>query len=170
MSQPKEFILGQSDELISLHTREENRLTSIAMLDQASLSVDIFSWNLDKQIMDNEAFIESVKQLALINPRSLIRILVQNSAPAVKNGHRLIYLGHRLPSKIQFRKPNDEYKNLNKSYMVIDKIGIISRNSPHRYDAKANYNAPQRAKHLLSQFNEIWLNSTPDPYLKRLTI
>ena len=165
-----ELKLGLSDQQIRLETAEDNRTAALALARQATRSLDIYSHHLDKLIYDHEPFVEAVKRLALYSSHTLIRVLVVDSSHAAKNGHRLVNLGHRLSSKIQFRQPNAEYHNDYRVFLVADGLGIIQRNLGDRYEGKLNFHSPNEARSLLTHFNEVWINSVPDPYLRRLTI
>lgn len=170
MKDINDHILGESDEDIRVASAEDNRTAALALVSQARRSLDIFSWKLDKAIYDNEPFVEAVKQLALSSSHVLIRILVQDSSHAAKNGHRLVNLSHRLTSRIQFRQPTAEYHGDYQAFLIVDGTGLLKRNLSDQYEGRLNFKAASEARELLNYFNLVWDNSSPDPYLRRLTI
>jgi hypothetical protein len=170
MQDISELKLGDDDQRIRLETSEENRLAATALAEQARRTIDIFTWDLDGEIYDTPEFIEAIRQLAIRHRHALIRVLVQDSAKAAKLGHRLPYLMHRLPSKVQIRKPASEYKEYRHAFMIADGVGIIRRPLADRYEGELNFKSPMEAKEHLNFFEKVWISAESDPYLRRLNI
>ncbi len=170
MQDISELKLGESDARLKLESSADNRAAALALARQARSTLDIFTPNLEKALYDTPAFIEAVKQLALRHARSHIRILVQDASHAVKNGHRLIYLAQRLPSKITLRTPNADYKAQRQCFLIADGIGLLRRIDADRYEGVLNFKSPMEAKEYAKFFGEVWLHSEIDPYLRRLNI
>lgn len=162
--------LGETDETIQLATSEDNRIAAIALAHQADRSLRIFTRHLDSPIYNNKGFVDAVTQLAIRSPSSFIRVLVQDSTPAVKDGHRLVELGHRLSSIIKFRKPAEEYKDFNEAFLIADEVGLIHRKLADRFEGVANFKTPLEGRDLSKFFDEIWEKSAQDPELRRLDI
>ena len=161
------LILGDSTETIQLDDSVSQRSIAVTMTRQAQRSVDIFSRNLDKKLYDNREFLDAIQTLA-INQHGLIRILVKDSANAVKYGHRLITLSQRLTSFIEIRKVAEDYKEYNEAFLIVDETGYVLRKQADRFEGTARFNAAKEAANLLVFFNEVWRNSAPDPDLRRI--
>lgn len=162
--------LGQDDQHIRLADRVENQSASLALASQARRCIEIFSWNLEPDLYDAPPFIDALQKLALSHRKAQIRILIQDTTKAVKQGHRLIYLAQRIPSKIQVRKPSNEYSDFQQSFLIADAIGIIRRPMHERFEGELNFKDSIHAKQQLNFFNKVWGEAETAPYLKRLHI
>ena len=83
------YLLGQTDEHLSISTREECRQLSLAMAQQARRSLNIFSYNLEPALYDTPSFYDAARHLIGVDTNSLIRILVYDVSGTVNKGHRL---------------------------------------------------------------------------------
>ena len=158
------------DETVPLETITDNRAAAIALAEQARQSLAIYTRDLDKRVLDHIEFVTAVKRLAIRSRYTSVRILVEDPVRAVKRGHRLIHLGHRVPSLVQFRRPAEEYLVNQAVFMVADEIGVLYRSIADRYTGRASFNDPKAARQLLSHFNQVWENSDRHPYLRRLDL
>ena len=105
----RERELGRDAGLITLQNSEENRLVCAHMLSQVRRELCLFTRDLDKAVYDQAPFLAGVRELALRNRLSRIRILLQNHERAVKQGHRLIALVRHLSSSAEIRVPPEEW-------------------------------------------------------------
>jgi hypothetical protein len=51
---------------------------------------------------------------------------------------------------------------------VADETGLVFRKQAHRYEGIVNFNDRGRCRQVLSDFNDSWEKSAPDPELRRL--
>lgn len=164
------YELGRTDEVVEITTRDENRMASIKMAQQCRKSIDIISRNLEPHIYDNTDFIDAIKKLVLDNRKAKVRILVTDAKSLVQKGHRLIPLSYTLSSYIEFRIPNEDYKESNDSLFLADSTGYIHRLNDHRFEGILNFNDKRVSKHLLHTFDEIWSRANPDSNLRQVHI
>lgn len=162
------FKTGEND--ISLASRDEVKIINIALTQQTSRYIDIISKYLDPGIFDTPDFIEAIKQLSISSKFTKIRILIKDSEPMTKNGHRIIDLIQQLTSSIEVRKISEEYKSYNEAFVLFDGKGVIYLAHADRYEGFANFNRPRLATELSNFFNEVWEHSEPDVNLRRLYI
>lgn len=160
------FVKGEND--ISLSSRDEVRIINIALTQKATRSIDIISKHLDPAIFDSPDFIQAVKQLSISSKFTKIRILIKDSEPMTRNGHRMIELIQQLTSSIEVRIIPEEYKSYNEAFSLFDTKGVIYLRYADRYDGLANFDRPRLATELSNFFNVIWEHSTPDTNLRRL--
>jgi hypothetical protein len=99
-----------------------------------------------------------------------VRILVQDSGRAVREGHRLIELSRRLPTFIEIRNPHPDHRNVIATFLVAEDRAVLYRKQADRYDGWTDLDAPLDARQLLKTFDEIWNRATPDPEMRRLGI
>jgi hypothetical protein len=166
------YILGETNKEIKVDTVEENIITTISLAQQARYSIDIFTQDLDTEIYSNKEFEQSIFKLAKKHPSTRIRILVQDSRKAVRNGHRLVRLAQTLTSSVFINNPSADHKNEQSSFMVVDQLGFIYRVSAtdRNYRASINFMSPRRAAELSDFFSEMWEHSTADAETRRLYV
>ena len=167
---PSLYKLGETRTEINIDSAEENRNAAISLAKQANYSLNIFTQDFDSLLYDNHDFEMHVAHLARKHPNTQIRILVQDSLPAVKKGHRLIQLAQNMSSSIFIRKPAKEYHDEKSSFLVADGLGLLYRifGDQRNYDASVNFMSPIRAKKLNEFFNEVWEHSEADSQVRRL--
>ena len=162
--------LGKDAAPIEIDSSEANRVASLSLTRQAREEVLIMSRHLDRPIYDRTEFVDNIKELALTRRRARIRILVQDSRPVVKSGHRLLELARRIDSSIELRKPSKDYADYNAAFLVVDAVGFVMRTYSDRYEALVNFYDRGTAGELRQQFEEIWKLAGPDPELRRLSL
>lgn len=165
-----DHILGETAQVVPLASAADNRAAAAALAAQARRGLDILTRDLDRPVLDCEPFVTAVRELATRNRHTLIRILVIDATHAVKYGHRLIPLAHRLTSKIRFCNPDETHRNRRESFIIADGRGLLYRKQAERYEGTVDFNAAQQARDLTALFEEMWLGATPDPYIRRLNI
>lgn len=169
-SDNKSYKFKSNESDISLASRDEVKIMNIALTQQATRSIDIISKHFDSSVFDTPDFIEAIKQLSISSKFTKIRILIKDSEPMTKNGHRIIELIQQLTSSIEVRKISDEYKSYNEAFCLYDAKGVIYLRYADRYNGLANFNRPRLAAELTNFFNEVWEHSAADPNLRRLYI
>jgi hypothetical protein len=123
-----------------------------------------------RAIYDHQDLADALSRLARSHRYAEVRILVQDSEPVVKKGHRLIELAYRLSSMISIRNPDEEHAHVNEALFIADGVGFIKRTMADRFEGVASFNSPLQARELADHFNDIWTRSKPDPQLRRLHI
>lgn len=168
MSDWQDYKIGEQSDTLELSRSEEHQTLALQMMQQARLSVLIFSRDLDYKVFDHQAFIDAASDMAREHPHSHIHILLQNSNEIITRGHRMVELAQRLSSKIKIHNPSKQYEHFNESFMVVDETAYIKRPLADRYEGQASFNDRSAARDMIQLFNEIWERSTPDPQLRRL--
>lgn len=161
-------ILGETPGSESLAERAACQAGVLALARQARRSVDIFSHDLDAALYDHTDFIDALKQLAITSPRTRIRILLQDSAPAIKHGNRLVELARRLTSALDIRAVHPDLADHSEAFLIADVCGYLHRPYHTRYEATLSFHDPFRARELLNFFDEAWDHSLADSNLRRL--
>lgn len=169
---PSHFILGETNAEIKLSNAEENRNAATALAEQARYGINIFTQDFDHAIYDNEKFEKHIFTLATRHPSAQIRILVQDSTPAIKKGHCLIRIAQKLTSSVHIKNPPNDHKNDKSAFMTADNVGMLYRVIAEacNHEASVNFMSPQRTGKLNDFFNEVWEHSTPDLQIRRLYI
>ena len=167
---PMYYKLGETQAEVQAYTAEDNKNAAVALVKQAMYSIDIFTQDLDIKIYNHQEIEQSIFDLAKKHPNTRIRILVQDSKKAAQHGHCLIRLAQKLTSSVFIHNPSEEYKNERSSFMIVDKLGLLHRNSAidNNYNGTVNFMSPRRAGKLTDLFNEIWDYSTPDIQIRHI--
>ncbi len=160
--------LGSDAGHIFIEDRAGNRAVCAHMLAQARRELRLLSRELDKPIFDQADFLSALKDLAVRSHQTRIRILLQDHAQVVGQGHRIIELARRLTSSIEIRIPSEEWLDYPKNFMLVDQHGYVHRELATRYEATADYHAPLRVQKLRARFDGIWDCALVDSELRRL--
>ena len=163
-------VLAQTAGTLEFSNVQVLRNISAHMLSQARRQLIIFSHDLDARIFDQEPFLSGAKNLALRSRHARIKVLLQNNARVVKEGHRLVELARRLSSAIEVRKPHPDHLQLPENFMLVDDSGFVYRKLASRYLGVASFHDPLENRRLGDFFREMWESSEPDPELRRLYI
>ncbi len=168
MNDFSQAVLGETDQLIDLHTSEENREIALAMARQCDRSIIIASHSLDPLIYDHEEFVAVVKAMVLASRYAKVRILLHEPETTLRHGHRLLELALKLSSFFEIRVPHPQHQDFNEAWFIADATGYIRRQFANRYEGKANFAGAAGARLLLQQFDLMWELARPDPNLRRL--
>ena len=166
------YILGETNEDISIDTVDENREMIENLVKQATHSINIFSQDLDDNLYDNLALKDHMAAFASNAGNPEVRILAQDLSHAVRNSHRIVRLSQRLSSFVFIREPCDVFKSEKIEFIIVDDVGVFYRiNGEHgNYHAEVNFNSAARAKELNHFFVQIWEQSEADPDTRELMI
>ncbi len=165
-----DYILGETDEEISLETSDHSRAISIQMIDACRRNLDIISRDLDPCIYDTTEMLDAIKKLALRSRLSRIRILILQPETLRSRGHRLLELSERLSSFIEIRKPGEQHRNFNKALLLIDGTGYIRRPHSDRFEGRANFDDRKTASELKDEFDLLWEHGERDSNFRRLSL
>ncbi|MGA9853368.1 MAG: hypothetical protein WBR15_10610 [Gammaproteobacteria bacterium] len=158
----------QSPRYRELATSEDNRNAALELVSAARTNLALFTRDLEPSIYDTAEFVAAVQQLALHSRFSRIRIVVIDPTAAIKGGHRLVELGRRLTSYIQFRRPSADHAKLSESFLIADETGVLYRPLASRYEGFADPDNPFEARTRLRSFDDIWEQAEPEPEFRRL--
>lgn len=141
-----------------------------AMLGQARQRVRILAPELETAVLNRRPPLEALARLAR-NRYTSVRVLLENSGPAVRAGHGLIELAQRLPSTIEMRLLADADRGRRDAWLVVDDTGLVYRPDFERLtDGYAHSRDLRLAPGLARDFDQWWERGEPDPNLRRLDI
>lgn len=162
--------LGKTDSRFPMDTRAENARAARALISDVCNAVDIFTPDLEPHIYDQRDFLDRLTMPPLGKPRATVRILVKDSQPAIKNGHRLVELVRKLSSYMEIRKVHKDFAEYDEAFMLVDNCGVMRRRISARFAGTVCFNDTQEVTNLRKIFDEVWDRSDPDPELRRLNI
>ena len=165
------LILGKHGQRLTLAGIAERRAAAVALARQAQRRLDLFTPDLEPGVYDAPDFCEAVKRLVIHGGRrALVRILVLDSRRARQEGHRLLHLGRRYVSKVRFRTLDEEsgWFPAEAGFLLADASGVLVRQQGKTRGAWASFHDPAQGRRLSRQFESLWAQAVPDPYLRWL--
>lgn len=167
---PNDFALGETDEELWVDTSILCNAAACRLTEQAQRNLYVVSRFLDKRLFDDSPFLDAVSALARRNPNSRVHILIRDSEPIIKHGHRLVQLSQRLSSSIFIRKLHRQFAQYNEAFVLADTHGVLYRQQANLFEGVVNFSDPMLVRDLKRQFMQMWEPSEPDMELTRLPV
>lgn len=136
----------------------------------AVLDINIISRSLDHQIFDRSDIVEAFSQFIRKNRNTTLKIILFDSTDVVKDGHRLINLANRVPSKISIRQLPKVVSTYNESLITADGKGSLHNPQSDRYEGSVDFNNHIRCGELNKVFMNYWHQCDISPDLRRVSI
>jgi hypothetical protein len=144
-------------ERLVLTSFEEVRDGVVKVAACAKRSITILTPDLEPGIYDNPEFLEAVKRLVLAKRFARVRVLISEPDRTVRNGNRLIALGRRLSTHLDFRNLHQDYRGkLPGAYIIADDSAVLYRVNARGYDGIMGSIEPVIARQHLDQFEKPW--------------
>jgi len=170
MENIEDYILGETEEEITLETSDHSRAISIQMINKCRRDLDIVSRDLDPCIYDTSEMLDAIKKLALRSRLSRIRILVLQPETLKSRGHRMLDLSERLSSFIKIRRVGKEHSSFNSAMLLVDECGFVRRPHSDRFEGRANFKDRKTVSDMQGEFDLLWNHSQKDPNFRRLSL
>lgn len=167
---PAPFRLGETTALQRFSLANEARAHALALLQQASRSLCIYSDDLDPWLYNNRAAQDACTRFLLASPKNRLRILVRDPSRLVREGHRLLALSRKLPSGCQIRKLNPDYPADEVAFLLADSRALLMRPKPGEPAGYAIYENQGRGRQCQGQFDQAWETSLSDPDLRSMLL
>ncbi len=164
------FMLGVTQGEVAIEERDMNIAAIHKLASSAVHSINILSRSLNHQVFDRADILEAMHKFIQKSRHSGIQILLYDGTNIIKNGHRLLNLADRVPSKITFRKLPKECTVYNESFMTADGKGFLHNPQSDRYEGSVNFNDITRCSELDKIFTDYWHQSEPIADLRRVSI
>lgn len=141
-------------------TFEDVRDAVVKVADCAKKTITILTPDLEPGIYDTEEFLEAVKHLVLAKRIARVRVLISDPGRTVRNGNRLIGLGRRLNTHIDFRNLHEDHRaTLTGAFIIADETAVLYRADGRRYDGIMGTFEPSVARQHLEAFEKPWHDS-----------
>ena len=154
-------------------TKADLSAAVLQLIAESRSDLAMYTRDLDPQLLNTSAAIDALRTLALRPSHSVsgqIRILVQNTYRAVKDGHRLIELSRRLPDAFSFRCPVAEDLHYTGAFLLNDRFGYIERRFGDRFEFVGDLYGIAEQSRLKRYFDEVWERAVPASELRRLSL
>lgn len=157
--------------VLSSTNRDEAMAATIEVILSARRELDIFTRDLDPQLLNQPAVLDALRQVATSGPHTRIRIIVMDPVRARTESQRLVALAHRLTSVFSFRTPTEEIdRRYAGCFIISDRGAWFERSLAIRFDGDGNTWAPGRRAQMQESFNASWERSVECDELRRLEI
>lgn len=144
--------------------------TIMQLTQQADRKIRILSPNLEPDLFDSDGMTDALSALARKHRDSEVQILILDSKPIVRRGHRLLKLHRRLSSSVKIRKPANAAEDIKEALVITDQIAVFVQSIREPDKRWANFNNRPMAEDYCAQFDELWHRSIDDPELRTLVI
>ncbi|SDO43211.1 DUF7931 domain-containing protein [Pseudomonas jinjuensis] len=168
--EPAPHTLGQDDEAQPFSQQGPIRSHALALMQQARRSLCLYTPDMEPWLYHHSSIHEACTRFLLLHPQNRLRILTRDTARAIRDGHRLLELSHRLSSRCHIRRVNPNYPGEDCAFLLVDDLGLLHRPRPEQLDGVACYNAPGKVKRLQMQFDQAWETGLADPNLRRFVL
>ncbi len=126
---------------------------------------------LERSLYGGEEFYQAVKAFLLNSERARLCVLVCRPQEALQNAQRLIDLGQRISSRVEFREPAAEQGEIQRSeWLLADRRVLLERREPDSLEAQFWAQEPQRGKLRAEAFEALWNQAQPAQELRSLGI
>jgi hypothetical protein len=155
-----------------LHPQGAAECTAAALrlMEAARERVRILPQRADLRYLVDDAVIGALRALLLRNRRARLEILVPADVARDDQGRPLWNLAQRVTSAIAVHRLADADAQLTEAWLTVDDRGYLHRPQPDRLAAQVSLEQPPRARDLNQRFAALWLESAPDPDLRRLSL
>ena len=149
---------------------EESRAAAAEIAAQSRRWISIYTPDLEPGIYDHDDFLNVVKRLVLAKRYAKIRVLISEPRRTVRIGNRLVSVGRRLSSFIQFRNVHEDYRDHREAYLIADDTALLYRVEGRKWEGIADTYEPAVARRYLALFDEIWDASEVEHEMRELKV
>lgn len=153
-----------------LATLEDTLAAAIEIGAVARRGLSILTPDLEPGVYDNERFLEIVKRLILAKRFARVRVLISDPQRTIRLGNKLVGLGRRLNTYIEFRNVNSDYQDHREAFLLADDVALLYRINYARWEGIADTYEPAVARRYLNLFEEIWAASENSRELRQLRV
>lgn len=154
-----------------LQGREAFAAKALELVRAARQELLLRSDALDRSLYGGDEFAGAVKDFLLGSERARLCVLLRQPHQARQNAQRLVDLGQRLSSRIEFREPTEDQGDIEPSeWLIADRRVLLERRAPESLEAQFWTDEPQRGKLRAEAFEALWNEAQPAQELRSLGI
>lgn len=144
---------------------------AVRMVAEARLELALMSQELEVRTWCSEAFVDALRAFVLQHERTRVRVLIAHPRQAIAGGSRLVELGRRLSSFVEFRELAPERRQfIREEYLIADGRAMLYRETPADLESRYFGATPQAARLKLQDFDILWNESTTAQELRDLKL
>jgi len=162
---------SQNASRVILRQVSEYHDCALELISKGRRILRLYCSDLDHDIYDFDDISTAVSALARVSRNSEIRILIKDTQPAIKRGHRLLDLSRRLSQLVEIRKFTLDSEELPPHVLLIDDFGVMIRTIDDAIDSGfGSFDDRGLNKSLALIFDELWHRSQSDYDLRGVNI
>lgn len=164
-------IPGKTAETNAIETLAQTAEACLQIIRQARRKLVLLTPDLEAGLYGQKAILEAFKAFATGNRDNLAQIILLNPVAVNGQGHGLVELAQKLPSKFVFRQPVEvEDMQYPSAFIANDRDGYLFRLDNNRYQGRWSQSAPARNRQLSEEFDRIWQRSLPSGEFRVLSL
>ena len=141
---------------------------ALHVLTSAQRECALLSYELDPRLYGSEAFADAARQFVLAHERARLRVLINRSELA-RQGHRLVELARRVPSRVEIRQLLPErQRECRDDLLMADHHSLLHRREPQALEARLCLQSPLDVQPHRAEFQRWWDESPIAPDLRVL--
>lgn len=153
-----------------LATVEDTLAAAIEIAAVARRGISILTPDLEPGVYDHERFLEIVKHLVLAKRFARVRVLISDPQRTIRLGNRLVGLGRRLNTYVEFRNVDSRFREHREAFLLADDVALLYRINHTRWEGIADTYEPAVARRYLGLFEEIWAASENSRELRQMRV
>lgn len=162
---------ARTPEALPADDRASVEATRLQLLVDTRHALSIHLPTLDNESFNSAGELGEIRRIATSGRGAQIRILLHDTATALRDSHRLVALAQRLSSVIQIRRPVEDIDLANRSaYLLNDAAGYLFLPEHDRPHGRAARRDRASQAPLGRQFDDAWERSVPATELLPLNI
>lgn len=146
---------------------------TVELINQGIRKVTVLTTDLEPEWLGAEPVVEALRQFAIKNRRSEVRILTTDPMPAVRSNHPWLELIRRL-SRVEARVIKSEILDtepMKGTFVISDLSGIVYRAADSgAWQGFAHYDDRATVRQQLDVFEQYWRYSEESPEFRKLVI
>lgn len=150
------FRLGESETFLRLDGPDEFARATLTLVAQTRRELCIVSPDFEPERFNNADFASALTRLARRSRHSDIRILIGDPTVAVRWGHKVVALSHRISSTLRIRQLDNEDFDPQAAWMVADDLGLLRRDNPESLKGSLAARAIPHGQRAGEKFTEWW--------------
>jgi len=155
---------------LDIQSFESLKQATIELFKQSKRLIQIFSFSLDKRILNNREIEQTMTKLLRTSRYAKVQCLIYDEKELQGFDHRIVSLAQRFTSFIEIRVIPDDLKNTIIGYYIIDKQFMIYRSNREKYEARLFKQRQIDVKDKMKHFEDVWQQSRPASFLRALNL
>jgi len=155
---------------VQFDSETDARDAVLLVLGRARRAVSISNANLDRALFGNDRVLQLISDFARRSRHVHVRVLVEDAKSIADEGHPLLELARRLPSKVEIRRLPDDRTPSRRSFVVVDGTAVWIQPDRDEYVGWHNMRDRVEARRLTDEFAELFERGINDPELRLLNL
>ena len=134
----------------------EIRAAICDVVSRAERTLAILTPNLEPELYEHNAFLDTVKRFVLSKSFARIRVLIAQPDRTMMSGNQFVQMGQRLNTYIQFQSLASAFRPNDEAFLIADADAIVYRTDHSSGDGMVDRHAPEIARRYLAEFDRYW--------------